>query len=282
MELAPNVRLIEGLNSGKFPYCNVLKVGGLLIDAGAGIDIVRNLAAEVDVMILSHTHPDHASGAWIFNELRKPVFAPEGVETDLDSLARRFAPEIAEDWKKLVTSFGMRSFEAESYGEGIVWEEPEVEAIAVPGHTIDHHVFLIDGKALYAADIDLTSFGPFYGNPEASIDDFVSSAMKLLELDVKIFVSAHSKPVFGRERIEEAVLRYLNVIEERDRRILELLSQPRSIEEIVEISPIYGRKPYAKVVLDYFEGVMVAKHLQRLKARGVVEEEDGKYVRIIF
>lgn len=131
MELYSGVLLIEGLNKGKFPYCNVLKVRKILIDAGA------------DILLLSHAHPDHASDAWIFE--KKVTLAPSGFKTDLDSLANRFAGEIAEVWKRFVANaVNMKSFSYKGYSDGILFEDPEIEAIPVLGHSADHHAFLIE------------------------------------------------------------------------------------------------------------------------------------------
>jgi glyoxylase-like metal-dependent hydrolase (beta-lactamase superfamily II) len=164
-------------------------------------------------LILSHTHPDHASGAWIFNEASKAVLAPMNFPTDIDSLAVRFVTEkFAETWKQFVTSplVGMKSFKADKYNEGIISTEPEIEAIFAPGHSVDHHVFLINGKILFGSDIDLTSFGPWYGNPESDPWLFKKSIEMLLNLDFDVFISAHDNPVFGRDEIERRVINFLS------------------------------------------------------------------------
>jgi len=67
------------------------------------------------------------------------------------------------------------------------------------------------------------------------------------------------------------------VVESRDRCILELLDRPRTIVELIEASPIYGGRAYAPGVLDYWEGQMISKHLERLerqeRARRIEPEE---------
>ena len=57
-------------------------------------------------------------------------------------------------------------------------------------------------------------------------------------------------------------------MESRDRCILELLDRPRTIVELIEASPIYGGRAYAPRVLDYWEGQMIRKHLERLGRQG--------------
>lgn len=279
MKIREGIELVEGLNKGRFPYCNVLKVENVLIDAGAGIEILKNIREKVDVLLLSHTHPDHASGAWLFQ--KKKVLGPDNFKTDLESLARRFVgEEIAEIWIRFVEGFGMKSFEYEGYEAEIICENPEIEAIPVLGHSADHHVFLIDQKVLFGSDVDLTSFGPFYGNPESDPYLFKKEIEKLLDLDFEIFVSAHSKPVFDKERAIEEILKFMEKFDERERKILEILEEPKRIDEIVEISPIYGKKPYAKEMLDFFERNMILKHLEKLLKDGKIRKEDEYYVKV--
>lgn len=158
-------------------------------------------------------------------------------------------------------------------------EEPEIIAIPIKGHTADHHVFLIEQKVLFGGDVDLTPFGPFYGNPEADPYLFEKEIDKLLNLDFEVFVSAHSKPIFGKEEAVSKIVKFKNKIKEREDKILALLEEPKSIDEIVELSPIYGKKPYAKEMLDFFEKVMVEKHIKKLEREGKVREENGKYVK---
>ncbi len=281
-KIADKIYFIVGRNSGKFPFCNVLLVDRVLIDAGAGIDIVKELVNRADTLLLSHIHPDHASGAWIFNEAGKVVLAPAGFATDLDSIAKRFMTEkYAELWKRVIAEpIGMKSFRAEGYEEGLmVFDNVEIEAVAAFGHTKDHHVFVIDGKIMYGADIDLTSFGPFYGNPEGDLNEFRRSIEKVLEYDVDVFVSSHTNPIFGREKIEDRIVRYLEILDERDKIILDLLAEPKSVEELVEASPIYRKKPYAKEILDFFEKNMILQHLNKLEREGKVVRLGNSFVR---
>ncbi len=275
-----DLKLIEGLNRGKFPYCNVLLVKNVLIDAGAGIEVIKELRSKADVLLLSHTHPDHASGAWLFQN--KKILAPGDFRTDIDSLAERFVgKELAEVWKSFVTSAaGMKSFECERYSSGVVIEDPLIEAIPVPGHSADHHVLLIENKFLFGSDVDLTSFGPFYGNPESDPYLFKREIRKLFRLDFEVFISAHSKPVFGREEALHKIEAFIAKFDEREEKILELLEDPKTLDELVEISPIYGRKPYAKEMLDFFERTMIEKHLRKLVQDGKVRKDGDYYVRV--
>ena len=282
MKLADGVKLITGRNGGRFPFSNSLVVSDrLLIDAGCSIELVRELAGRVDAVVISHTHPDHAAGCWIFNELEKDVFSPEGFETTLESLALRFVgKELRPIWIEFVTkTMGLRDFTSQPYRDGdTVLKKPEVEAIYIPGHTADMHAFLIDGRILFGSDIDLTPFGPWYGHRESNLEALLKSIRKLSELDAEIFVSGHMEPVFGRDRIAESLEKYAKVVEERNRTILQLLSEPKSLEELVSASPIYIKKPFARELMDYWEARMIEKHLLVLRQKGLVKEENGRFL----
>jgi len=49
------------------------------------------------------------------------------------------------------------------------------------------------------------------------------------------------------------------------------------LEELVELSPIYIKKPFAKELLDYWESKMIEKHLQMLGQKGLVREDNGHF-----
>ncbi|ADC64488.1 dehydrase, putative [Ferroglobus placidus DSM 10642] len=281
MKLADGIYFVEGKNKGKYPYCNSLIVGNVIIDAGCGIDIVRELSQKVDILLLTHTHPDHAAGAWIFNETGKKVLSPD-VETEIETLAKRFAPPLAEKWMKVVSEvMGLRSFKAEKYesGEVIRASNHEIEAIKVEGHTRDMHVFLIDGKILFGADVDLTKFGPWYGNPESDPEKFEKSVRKLETLDFEVYVSSH-EGVFSREEALKKLEEFVSHFKKREEKILEALRTPKSLEELVKLSLIYGRKnSLFKDLLDYFEGNMIKKHLEILMRKGKVAKVGEKFVK---
>ncbi|MEM3587273.1 MAG: hypothetical protein QXO71_08140 [Candidatus Jordarchaeaceae archaeon] len=283
MEIESNIFFVMGKRGGLFPFSNSLIIKDqIILDLGVGIDLVRKLVDKVYFAALTHTHPDHCAGAWIFNEKGKRVLSPEGYETKLDSLAARFIDNgLRNDWKHFVkNNMGIRDFEADHYSDGdIILKEPEVEAIHVPGHTEDFHIFLIDGRIVFGSDIDLTSFGPWYGHRESSIKKFMNSIQKVINLDAEVFIPGHREPIFGREKIFEALPNYLEIFEERNEILLGLLDAPKTLDELVSLSPLYKKKPYEKNILDYWETLMIKKHLEILCERGEVVKSKEKFMR---
>ncbi len=264
MKLADDVYFIQGKNEGKFPHCNTLIVGNAAIDPNCGIEILNGFIERTEVAILSHNHPDHSALAWYFNSLNKEVFAPHPF-TKVKELAERFALGIEEKWIEFATEYvGLRDFEAKLYNHfsEFEWSGHEIELIKTSGHTDDMHLFLIDGKILYSADIDLTEFGPWYGNPESDPYKFKESIESLFSYDFDVIVPSHSEPVHGRDEIETRLNSYIEHFDRRERLLKELYKRGLSIDEIVELSPIYRKKKSSlKEIMDYFEKNMIEKHL---------------------
>jgi glyoxylase-like metal-dependent hydrolase (beta-lactamase superfamily II) len=283
VEIDKKIFFVRGKQHGIFPFSNSLIIKDRVIfDLGVGIEIVKELVDKVEFAALTHTHPDHCSGAWIFNEKGKRVLSPEGYETNLESLANRFVDEnLKADWKHFVkNSIGLRDFEADHYSDGdIILKEPEVITMHIPGHTDDLHVFIIEGRIVYGSDVDLTSFGPWYGHRESNIKEFMKSIEKVIDLDAEIFVSGHEEPVFGREKIIERLQSYLEIFEKRNEILLKLLDTPKTLEQLVELSPFYKKKPYEKEILDYWEAQMIKKHLDLLTESGKILKSNGAFIR---
>jgi hypothetical protein len=72
---------------------------------------------------------------------------------------------------------------------------------------------------------------------------------------------------------------YLNVIFDRENRLLEFLNEPRTMEEIVEAWIIYGREREPKAFFELGERGLMKKHLERLMRLGKVVQEKGKYIK---
>jgi len=74
-----------------------------------------------------------------------------------------------------------------------------------------------------------------------------------------------------REGIREKFDGFLEIIEQREKRILDFLDKPRSLEDFVQAALIYrAYKGRRADILRYWEYEMVSKHLGRLQSRGVV------------
>jgi glyoxylase-like metal-dependent hydrolase (beta-lactamase superfamily II) len=289
-KVVPGVFLVRGRNRGRFPSsCSVVIHGErtALIDAGCGEETLAMMTEtwNLDLVILSHGHPDHCSGARMFPA--GLLWCPqESIDTtgNLQAMAVRYvSPELREEWVAFVKKeMGFKDFMISNTFEdrhrfdlgGHV-----LEAFRCPGHTEDHYCFrLMDTGIVLSTDIDLTSFGPWYANEESDIGRFRQSIALLKGSRPDCVVSAHMGVI--RQGIEERFDRFLDAFDQRDARIIALLDTPRSMEELLEQGIIYRKYPSRYRLLRGWETTMLKKHLERLVHLGMVAQENGNYVKI--
>jgi glyoxylase-like metal-dependent hydrolase (beta-lactamase superfamily II) len=258
-----------------------------LIDTGCGMGVVDELQRrqKADFVIASHSHPDHTALNWRFSgtSLYAPQYAADTFG-NFDVLGDRFAEPgaLAHEWRTYVSSVmnAKSALPTHTFVDGHVFDFGKISLVAVhtPGHTVDHTCFFEPMQdVLLSFDIDLTSFGPWYGHRESDIAAFEESLHKVMALKPRVIVSSHKGVI--TDDIDLRLRRYLNVFDARDRILLDLLARPKTLNELVALSPFYQGYPYAETLLRYWEGQMIRKHLARLAERGkVIETEDGKFV----
>jgi glyoxylase-like metal-dependent hydrolase (beta-lactamase superfamily II) len=157
----------------------------------------------------------------------------------------------------------------------------KLEVIHTPGHSAGHCCFLIPSeKLIFLADIDLSSFGPWYGALDCDVDRFIESIQKLKEIEFEIAVSSHKGIVCGHETIKEKLDGFLNKIFEREKKLMEFLDKERTVDEIVSQAIVYRKFPEPKAVYESFERIMIEKHLERLVKKNLILCMKGKFLRI--
>ncbi|WXG46965.1 MAG: MBL fold metallo-hydrolase [Candidatus Atabeyarchaeum deiterrae] len=290
-QIADNVFLIRGRNNGRFPFSHSVVVtckdgGAVLIDTGCGIDLLNEIKARFDVqyVVNSHTHPDHSAGNWVLGESKvKAIYVPEeGFETsgNIKVLSERFAEPgpLAEFWTKfVVNTMGMKDCRpTDSFSDRRPLELGGTTLVPVhtPGHTVDHYcIYEPEKRILFSFDFDLTPFGPWYGHRESSIPQFKKSIEKLKKIDARILVSSHAEPV--RTNIRAQLDEFSAKFNEREEKIISLArGDGKTISQLVDASPIYGKYPYAEPLLRYWEENMIRKHLEDLVHQGRVTQKD--------
>jgi glyoxylase-like metal-dependent hydrolase (beta-lactamase superfamily II) len=224
----------------------------------------------------SHTHPDHSAGNWVFRN--KPIYVPEeGFDTsgDVKALSERLvSKDLASTWRRFVREYmGFKNCRpTHTYDGKTVFDfgKTILEPIYTPGHTKDHYCFYEQEEGiLFSFDYDLTSF-PWYGHRESSVLEFEKSVNKLRTLSPKIVVSSHRGVI--TKNIPTEFEKFRKILDERDEKILSLLLNEKTIDQLVECAPIYGKFPYAEPLLQYWERQMIKKHLERLIIAGKVKK----------
>jgi glyoxylase-like metal-dependent hydrolase (beta-lactamase superfamily II) len=286
-----NVFLIKARNEGRFPYSHSIlifdeEIG--LIDTGCGIEILKHLKREhkIDFVINSHTHPDHSAGNWVFRD--RPIYVPEeGFHTsgDMKALSERLvSKDLAPTWRRFAREYmGFKNCKpTHVYDEKTIFDfgKTMLEPIYTPGHTKDHYCFYEQKeRILFSFDYDLTSF-PWYGHRESSILQFEKSVNKLRTLSPKIVVSSHKGVI--TENIPTEFEKFRKILDERDEKILSLLQNEKTIDQVAECAPIYGKFPYAESLLEYWERQMIKKHLERLVIAGKVKKHRKQLITKVY
>ena len=132
----------------------------------------------------------------------------------------------------------------------------------------------------YLSDIDLTGFGPYYGDAWSDLDDFEASLVKVRDEDAAFYVTSHHKGVVeGRESFVAMIDDFHAVIGRRHAAMLEYLVEPRTLAEMVSHRFVY--RPHVEVPFaDRVEARTAELHVQRMldRARGA-EVAPDRYQR---
>ncbi len=251
------IKIIKGPRSGKYPYSNSLLIGkSCLIDSGAG-EAIKNL--NVEWILNTHWHEDHIALNRVGRRVAAHFLDAEAIES-YEEFKRRYG---LGDAVKIFINFDFvgvdRVFDD---GEQFEFDGVEVEVLHTPGHSAGHCCFIVDDGMIFLGDIDLTSFGPWYGCLDCDVGEFVSSidrVKKVVEsLEIKEAIPSHGESVRGTGEIIRKLNEYKSKIYERDRKIRVLLSQGK---DPVGKGIFYRKIPEPKEVFLHFEKIMVEKHL---------------------
>ncbi|MFW9794074.1 MAG: MBL fold metallo-hydrolase [Candidatus Thorarchaeota archaeon] len=300
IEVEPRVHLVRGDNRARFPEANSLLIDDeilTLIDAGSSMENLElalkylgRKVTDIEQIILTHFHIDHKGHAAEIQELSKcnvicHPLAEIGVRT-FEGMVDFYGidgHEYYDDWRALldskfkhvVTNYRVTGFFTD--GKPISCGETELIPIHLPGHTVDHTCFGINGMdTILLVDIDLTRFGPWYGNRVSDIEEFKTSLQRVIDLKPKTGISSHLiNPV--TDELHERLQTYLSVFDVREERILDNISKGfDTIERLTKKPTIYPRIPLNAYLV--FEQFMLEKHLELLIKENKVREEDGHYV----
>ena len=289
-----SVQVYLGDKSGKYPDGNQVIVQGA--DACAAFDtplVSRRLGdvlARVDRVILGHVHEDHMVALGRLRHARVEVH-----EADLAA---------AQSWAGLARHFGLRDelmasmkagFEREfnyvprpdatGYADGASWDlggSVRVRAHHLPGHTAGHCALVVENEGLaFIGDIDLSGFGPYYGDATSSLRDFRRSLQAVAELDARVWVTSHHRGVItDRDQFLDALAAFTAKIDERhDRLVGYLRSGALTLDQLAARRLIYPPDFDAEYVPDV-ERRSIARHLEELMDEGRVRVEDGRYLLV--
>lgn len=286
--LGPSCTVLFGARGGKYPQGNSLRVRGaretVLVDPSLGLLPRRDASAlpRADRVLLSHCHEDHLAGAHLYPDV--PLHLHEADHPGIGSLEGFMAiygmddPAVAADFREaLVRDFHfVPRPDALPYQGGDVFElggGVRIRAIHTPGHTRGHCALFVEpDEVLYLGDIDLSSFGPYYGDAWSDLEAFERTLAAVRPMRAVHYATFHHVGVLDREGFLARLARFTRVIGDREARLLAYLAEaPRSLDEIAAHRFVYrpgDAVPFAESV----ERRSMGQHLERLVRRGRVRE----------
>jgi glyoxylase-like metal-dependent hydrolase (beta-lactamase superfamily II) len=288
-----SVTVLFGARGGKYPHGNSLLVRGkdesVVIDPGLGMLARSDALPHADRVLNSHCHEDHIAGNHLFPEASWHLHEADlpGIRS-LDGMMAIYGyPEpVHSAFRKVVVEefhFVARQG-AQAFRDGTVFDlggGVRIRVLHAPGHTRGHSFFWIEpDDVLYLADVDLSSFGPYYGDAWSNLGDFERTLAALRTLAPRHWATFHHIGVLDeRAAFLDRLDRFEAVIADRERRLLAYLREaPRSLPEISRHRFVYRPEDpisFAEPV----EARSMAQHLERLVATGEVREvEPGRYL----
>lgn len=287
--LTEHVSVLTGSDGGKYPSGNSLVVRGagesVIIDPSVTVVERGGAPVPIDAVIVSHSHEDHMAGNGLFDTARLHIHDEDlpgarGLDGLMEVYGLTGEPRAAFSQEVVEHFHYTPRPDAEGFTDGHVWNlgQVEVEAVHLPGHTRGHSGFRISGGVFFLSDIDLTGFGPYYGDVWSDLEQFEASLAQVRDEDADYYVTFHHKGVIeGRDTFVELLDTFAAVIPRRHDTMLEFLAEPRTIDDMVEHRFVY--RPHVQhVFAENVERRCAALHVQRMLERGeAVEIEPGRY-----
>lgn len=282
--------VLFGHEQGKYPDGNSVLVrgaqGALVIDPSLSVHGLASQASNalaVDMVLLTHMHEDHAAGVSAVRAPRVAVHVDDlPALHSVEGLMRLYGLPSA-DWGQMTELVTERFHIAdcphgEGFTDGAEWDlgGVVVRAVHAPGHTAGHSVFVIESdtgtRSVVTGDIDLSTFGPYYGDAASSLDAFESTLATVRAIEADHYVTFHHKGVVdGHSAFAAAVDQYGVVFGRRHESLLALLeSGPQTLETLVEHGIVYRAGTRPPVFGTSVERRTIEQHLARAIERGEV------------
>jgi glyoxylase-like metal-dependent hydrolase (beta-lactamase superfamily II) len=204
-------------------------------------EIARLTPKPVNVVILTHSDPDHINGLPAYPR-GIPIIAQQNAKVEMQQLledpnSNGFPPDPA--IKDYMPTSTVRNKESMVL-DGV----PLVLIHTAPAHTDgDLAIYLPSHKIVFAGDLLTPALGPYPGihlNKHGSSLGWAESVKAILALDADIYVSGHGEPLNKDE-----LTKRLEVAEERRAQIKILFDQGKTLKEAKAVLHDVPLKGYA-------------------------------------
>lgn len=302
IELGQGIWAVAPSRPPRYPYANCMYIEGdnpTVIDMGAGAGAFADVPVDtIKSVLISHFHFDHIHGHQMF--INAGFFAGYEERYTYSSQEEYISFHGYNLWEEL-----MPGIERAAYGEVIplaadVLSQPgfrrlpltgtiqdgtiidtgrhQIRALHLPGHTAGHYGFYLEkANILFSGDIDLAATGPWYSSNSADVGDLIASVRRIQEIEPRIIVTSHRRVL--SEGLKEGLDKYISVVLKRQDRILELLKEPMTIDQLAFHGLVFPQRNNNYEL--FWEKMTIRNHLRHLLAnRLITEYEPGIYLRI--
>ncbi len=294
-ELGPLI-ILFGIEKGKYPQGNALYIKGsekcAIVDPNLGT-LARVKAGkvlpQVDMVIHSHAHEDHISGSHLFPDVPWYVHEDDAIGFEgIDGLMKIYG--LDEPLHSTMKASFQKDFHYMPSDNVVTFKDQEtidlggvqLKVIHSPGHTRGHCCFLITWESsneelVYLGDIELTGFGPYYGDAWSDLESFEASIEKLRHVPADWWLTFHHKGLIeGRDNFLKMLDNFSAMIGKREGNLLDYLSEPRSLEQLVKHRFVF-RPGAESAMIEAVEKRSIGMHLKRLIEQGRVILENQTY-----
>ena len=131
---------------------------------------------------------------------------------------------------------------------------------------------------LFVADLDLSSFGPYYADAWSDLDELERTLERAGSWRARRYLTGHHVGVIEDDATyQERLARYRDKLTHREELLVAFLAEPRSLDDIVARRFVY--RPHDRVAgIDRTERATALRHLARLERAGRVRRAaDGRW-----
>ena len=295
-KIAEDVFVVIG---GAFPKCNTVVVTAdeiVVIDPGCAVEDLRRflltqdmVLRDIETIILSHIHPDHITHTMRLNRLSNCRIAANEITAPLFDEKEKMKQFLGFDkgnqvrklWEQLVNEKMYGAFDEGQVDEVLTDGDKyslgniTLKTLYTPGHLPDHMcIEILEPNLVFASDIDLTEFGPYYGHPNSSIPNFNTSIQLLKHGNYDGLISGHLKEPLVID-YQDRLTAYARQIEMREDLVLSAIIEGAKTVPEITINPIIYPSLTHPVFMQ-FEQWMVEHHVTSLIVNGLVVEDKGR------
>ena len=219
-------------------------------DDAEHLERVLDEAGEPSLVVLTHTHPDHADGAERLAQMaRAPLAAWAGGTSECAPAAA--IPD----------------------GHRIDVDGTSLTAVHTPGHASDHLAFFLDGeRTLFTGDHVLGRGTTVIAHPDGDMAAYMRSLQIARDLHAVRLYPGHGPVV---DEPDDVLAYYIDHRLERERQVLDAIDAgDRSVDQMV-------KRIYHDVdpVLHPAAALSVRAHLDKLRDDGVLDQDGERWRR---